>query len=155
GTGGEGPICVQKLDKRDAAIIVPDGGIIWDFDWTDDGKAIVLATGLPSYLAEIPIAEPGVTEMRGVEKFDRFDAFRLPFGDRAQSVSTANGRLVFSRYMEDLNIWRVAGPTASNWSAADMLIASTRADVAGDYSADGTSIVFASDRASMSITSIH
>jgi len=71
---------------------------------------------------------------------------KLPFaaeGVRTLAISARSHRLVFSRSMDDSNIWRVELP---NGRISGPFISSTRLDYSPQYSPDGSRIAFTSDR---------
>ena len=148
GTGGEGPILTMDLADGATTTAVPQE-FFADFDWTEDERRMVVSVGgmRSSWLAEIPLADSARWAGREPSHEDPLERFRLPYGNGAKSVSIANGRLVFAQYLHDANIWRLPGPTAPHGTADQMLIGSTRQDIAYDYSPDGSTIVFISDRA--------
>ncbi len=64
------------------------------------------------------------------------------------SISRQGNRLAFMHSIIDTNIWRMeAASTKGKASAPTILLSSTRADTAAEYSPDGKKIVFCSDRA--------
>ncbi len=138
GSGGVGDIYVQSLDGGEPVRVTTSELPIYDMDWTSDGRAIVFSSvGRPtadSWIWKVPAAggEPA----------------RLPFGEDARHVSVAldGNRLVFSQKIEEVNIWRLNGPTSSEQGPPTKLIASTRRDFMPQYSPDGSKIAFFSDR---------
>ena len=106
--------------------------------WTADGKDIVFSTprgGLPS-LWRVSVTGGEPRRLPGIGEY----AFN-------PSIARQGDRLAYVYNKIDRNIWRVPGPhsTASE-RAPFKLIASTRDDVAPQYSPDGKRIVFVSDR---------
>jgi dipeptidyl aminopeptidase/acylaminoacyl peptidase len=82
---------------------------------------------------------------------------RLPFvGEDGQMPVVSAGtphapaRLVYVRTLEDFDIWRVdtSSPGVLASSEPEVAISSTRNDVVGDFSPDGTRVVLASNRTS-------
>lgn len=116
-----------------------DDRYINDLDWTADGREIVFIShreGDPS-LWKVS-ASGGIPER--LMTTTGYNIARL-------SVSRQGNRLALNHTIVDTNIWRmeVAG-TKGKASAPAMLISSTRADTAAEYSPDGKRIVFCSDR---------
>ena len=70
-------------------------------------------------------------------------------GDNAANpaISSRGNRLAYEQRSQNINIWQIEVPTATQPSrSATKLIASTRADAGPQFSPDGTRIVFCSDR---------
>jgi Tol biopolymer transport system component len=70
-------------------------------------------------------------------------------GDNAANpaLSSRGNRLAYEQRSQNINIWRIDVPTATQSSrSATKLIASTRVEACPQFSPDGTRIVFASDR---------
>jgi Tol biopolymer transport system component/DNA-binding winged helix-turn-helix (wHTH) protein len=70
-------------------------------------------------------------------------------GDNAANpaISSRGNRLAYEQRSQDINIWQIELPTATQpRRSATKLIASTRVDTCPQFSADGTRIVFCSDR---------
>ncbi|HUV13211.1 MAG TPA: hypothetical protein VMY18_06185, partial [Acidobacteriota bacterium] len=77
------------------------------------------------------------------------DAERLPFGEGAGALSIAGsrGRLVYERWQQKSDIWRMNGPTSEEGRPPIRLAASsTLAEHMPEYSPDGNKIAFASNR---------
>jgi Tol biopolymer transport system component len=137
GGGGVGSLFVKSVDSGPARAIHSPDFFVWDVDWTRDGRSLVFSTGktfATSYLARVPISG-GQPE-------------RLSIGDRARylSISRPGGRLVYSQWLQDHNIWRAPGPTSNDKNAPQPFVRSTRDEAVGRYSPDGTRIAFVSDR---------
>jgi serine/threonine protein kinase/Tol biopolymer transport system component len=144
GTGGVGPILLSDLAGGAPSVAVPQRvEVSFDFDWRDESTIVLaVASDKSSMLAEVPLGSRA-----SGERPSSLERFRLPYGSGARSVSIANGRLVFSQYFEDMNVWRVPGPLGAPGGVDQPVINSTREDIAYDYSPDGSTIVFMSDRA--------
>ena len=115
------------VDNRDV------GGLTW----TRDGTRIVFSsnrTGLRS-IWEISISggAPELVSGAGVDAL-------------APSISPRGDRLAYVHTLYHLNIWRTGLSTKGARSSPQKLIASSRMDAEGEYSADGKRIVFSSDR---------
>jgi Tol biopolymer transport system component len=114
---------------------------ILGWDWTPDGRGVVFSSdrGGGQNLWTVPVSggEPQ----------------RLPVGENAWALSVArNGhRLVYQQALEDLNIWRIAGP-GQVWQpmkkepAPTKFIASTKGDASARFSPDGKKVAFESNR---------
>ena len=111
---------------------------VFDLDWTADGRRIVYSSNLyggPNLWTILPSG--GSPERLSVG------------GENARdlSVSRNGSRLVYSRLVEDSNIWRIPGPTSPNRnSVSTKFIASTQQESEAQFSPDGKKIVFDSDR---------
>ena len=63
------------------------------------------------------------------------------------AISSRGNRLAYEQRSQDINIWQIEVPTATQPSrSARKLIASTRVDAGPQFSPDGTRIAFGSDR---------
>ncbi len=106
--------------------------------WTADGKEIIFSSprgGLPS-LWRVPVAGGTPVRLPGTGEY-AFDP----------SIARQGNRLAYVYNKVDRNIWRVTTlALRSTAESAGKLIASTREDVAADYSPDSKRIVFVSDR---------
>jgi len=134
GNSGSGAdLCLKRIDGSAVRCVTPDDKEwpIRDFDWAPDGNSLIVSV---DGLLRLPVsggpAEP------------------LPFGDDSYNIAVAHdgGRLVYERYTQDSNIWRMPGPTASERSEPERLIASTRAELLPRYSPDGSKVAFVSGR---------
>jgi serine/threonine protein kinase len=107
--------------------------------WTADGKEILCSAGqrwggwrlwrVPVFGSEKPQPLASV----GSE-------------DAQPTISRQGNRLVYGHWTSDLDIWRAEVSSRAEGNPPMKLIASTRWDSAPQYSADGSKIVFASDR---------
>ena len=108
--------------------------------WTPNGREIIFASGVlgsGTSLWRVPASGAGEPE-------------QLPFsGGEAYcpAISRTGNRLAYQRGVFDPNIWRLSlsGPGVATGPPA-RFIASTREDVAAQYSPDGKRIAFESDR---------
>jgi Tol biopolymer transport system component/tRNA A-37 threonylcarbamoyl transferase component Bud32 len=103
--------------------------------WTADGREIVFQEGTPNSNGAISRVKPD-----GKGKVRRIPGLGYTSGPIAIS---RNGRMAFSRGGFDYDIWRYdlkGGGPPTKW------IASTAFDSSGEYSPDGTRIVFSSNR---------
>lgn len=141
GAGGAGYIYVQRLDGEGLPVggpqrLVSPDGFLYDVDWTADGSAVVYSGGASFdnlYLtkARLDGSEPPA---------------RLAVGDRARDFSIEHNRLVFSERQDDVDLWRVGGPTAEHPGAPEHWPSSTHDDHFPNYSPDGTRVAFISGR---------
>jgi Tol biopolymer transport system component/serine/threonine protein kinase len=117
-----------------------DNRYITDLDWTADGREIVFISQREGDMHLWRVPASGGTPERLVTA-EGFNIGRL-------SVSRQGNRLAFMHSIIDTNIWRMeATGTKGKASAPTILLSSTRADTAAEYSPDGKKIVFCSDRA--------
>ena len=108
--------------------------------WTPDGKEIVYASASTqggSTLSKIAAVGSGQPQP-------------LTFAGRdasSPSISRKGDRMVYSRFLRDVNIWRLDVPAAGAQASAPVkFIASTQEDQSAAYSPDGTRIAFESER---------
>ncbi|MDX1481927.1 MAG: winged helix-turn-helix domain-containing protein [Woeseiaceae bacterium] len=134
GSAGRGAnLCIKRLDGSAEDCITPEDKAwqIRDFDWAPDGESLIASV---DGLLRVPLSGEPVEP--------------LPFGDDAYNVATApeGNRLIFERFTQDSNLWRLPGPAASERGEPERLIASTRAELLPRYSPDGSQIAFVSGR---------
>lgn len=126
-------LCLKPLDGSAVSCITPADKKwpINDYAWAPDGESLIVSADA---LLRVPVTGAPIEA--------------LPFGDNAFNVATARGaqRLVYERFIEDSNLWRVPGPAAAAPGEPERLIASTRAELLPRYSPDGTKIAFVSGR---------
>jgi Tol biopolymer transport system component/DNA-binding winged helix-turn-helix (wHTH) protein len=129
-----GDLYVQDASGGEARQLTVGYGRMADFAWTPDGDALVFSSALAFewQLFKVDVGTGEVEPLEGTED--------------AQYPAISGDRLAFSRLVKDLNVWRVSGPSASELTVPEKLIASTRDDHLADYSPDGTRIAFVSDR---------
>ena len=106
--------------------------------WTPDGRSLIFSDSqdltLQGRLWRIP-SSGGEPEALPITE----DAFR-------PSLSREGNRMVFEKDLSDLNLWRVAGPKATQREGPRKLSASTRDEFMTDISPDGKKIAFTSLR---------
>jgi len=106
--------------------------------WTTDGREIVFSSprgGLQS-LWRVSTSGDRLRRLVGTGEY----AFN-------PSIARQGSRLAYVYRKVDRNIWRAAGPNSTAKDSAPVkLIASTRDDIAPQFSPDGKRIVFVSDR---------
>jgi len=132
-------IYLQDVDGGEASLLATDEGWITDLDWTADGTEVVFVSASESAAGTSlwRVATSG-----GLPE-------RLPFGEMAHtlSISRAGDRLVHDRRSWfNTDIWRIDGPAACERGEPTRLIASSRFDWGQEYSPDGSTIAFASER---------
>ncbi|MGH9582213.1 MAG: TolB family protein, partial [Bryobacteraceae bacterium] len=99
------------------------------FDWSAGGHSLIASA--TSGLVRVPLSG-GTPEP-------------LPFPSGSEpTVAPRSNRMVYVRPYRDTDIFRVPGPRG--FGSVSRLISSTRAESAPQYSADGRSIAFVSDR---------
>ena len=148
GTGGGGPILVQRLSDTEPRTLVTESRFIAGIAWDARNDSILFSSGATpkaTFLIRVPVrrVRDGGSPFDATEIRERF---RLPFGEGAKEVSVAGNRLVLSRRTDDVNIWRIPGPAAASPTPPQKVIASTRDDWLGSFSPDGKQIAFVSDR---------
>jgi Tol biopolymer transport system component/DNA-binding winged helix-turn-helix (wHTH) protein len=111
--------------------------------WTADGRELVFSTSASGGAPESSSSLWRVSASGGTPE-------RLTVGgDNAANpaISSRGNRLAYEQRSQNINIWRIDVPTATQSSrSATKLIASTRVEACPQFSPDGTRIVFASDR---------
>ena len=125
--------------------LVYEDKLIYGVLWTPDGKDILYSSGnylsSESFLRRIKIAEG----KRGAA----YQTSRESFGEGARTFAiSANGhRLAYSRYSQEIHIYRFELPgKSSTVKDPERYITSKRSEYAPDYSPDGRFIAFASTR---------
>jgi Tol biopolymer transport system component len=144
-----GWVWMQRIGDRHATAVAGGTWTARQVKWSRDGKMLILAyepVG-PASAGLVALPADYRSSLRGD---DELDAYRLPFGGGSQSLAVAGDRIVFSAASDDPNVWRFPGPAAIEETAPVKLIASTRDDIAWNYSPDGKRIAFSSDRDSKS-----
>jgi len=110
--------------------------------WTPDGREIIFAASQHALLSLWKV------DVSGPSKPQQFAFSSGPhngYGDWWPVLSRQGDRLIFTRDVHDLNIWR-ASRLAAGQASVSRIIASSRDDLVGDFSPDGNRIVFASNR---------
>ena len=111
--------------------------------WTADGRELVFSTSASGGAPESSSSLWRVSASGGTPE-------RLTVGgDNAANpaISRRGNRLAYEQRSQNINIWQIEVPTATQPSrSATKLIASTRVDAGPQFSPDGTRIVFGSDR---------
>jgi eukaryotic-like serine/threonine-protein kinase len=143
---------VVGLDTGAEERVLRDPNLIGGLDWTSEGDELVFSASVPGGAARLWRVALADRSRRlvgdGVPLSNTTGAEALSSVSRALRVSVAAAahRLAFARGSYDTDIWSVAPSEADR--APARLIASTRLDEAPQFSADGSHIAFASDRAS-------
>ena len=131
--GSGADLCLKPMDGGEVNCITPPdkNWPIHDFAWSPNGNSLIVSV---DGLLRVPVSGAPIEP--------------LPFGDNAYNVATSrhSNRLVFERFVQDSNLWRVPGPAADFRGAPERLVASTRAELLPRYSPDGEKIAFVSGR---------
>jgi len=131
--GSGGNLCVKTVATGSLRCLAPAGQSwrIRDFDWSPDGESLIASVG---GLVRVPLSGGPIEA--------------LPFGDEAFNLATAprGQRLVYERYTQDSNLWRIPGPTATGPGEPERIVASTRAESSPRFSPDGAALAFVSGR---------
>jgi eukaryotic-like serine/threonine-protein kinase len=132
--GGE----VKRLTFDETLIGLGSGGGVGSLAWTADGREIVFSSsrgGSISRLWRVAASggDPVQVEGPGALAF-------------SPAISAHGGRLAYTQYIDDVNIWRV--PLGENGQAGKPVkfISSTLRDDSPTYSPDGRKIAFSSTR---------
>jgi Tol biopolymer transport system component len=131
-------IYVMPVEGGEPKRLTFDNRHISDLDWTADGREIVFHSDREGNSGLWRVSASGSAPER----------IMTATGNNTRlSVSRRGNRLAYSLNIADTNIWRME-MAGTKWkaSAPTMLISSTRADRAAEYSPDGERIVFCSDR---------
>jgi Tol biopolymer transport system component/DNA-binding winged helix-turn-helix (wHTH) protein len=105
--------------------------------WTRDGRSIFHVFGDDSSKGR---------EIRSINLEGHQGPQTIPIGDEVSEIALGR-RLVYSRQIEDTNIWRAELPKDGNPPVkAELFISSTWVDQTPKYSPDGTKIAFISAR---------
>lgn len=115
-----------------------DNALLSTLAWTADGRQIIFSSTREGISSLWKISASGGTP-------ERLTAVGLNAVQPA--VSRRGNRLAYTQVLLDSNIWRVEIPSSHNKATSSaMLISSTRLDISPQYSPDGKSIAFQSDR---------
>jgi Tol biopolymer transport system component len=119
-------------DRITRLVGVIDG--IGGLAWSGDGRRILYSTGISGGdLWEVALDRPNRPD-------------KLPFGHDVTDIAISGTarRLVFKQNHIDTNIWRI--DLTNPGSPAEKVVASSRVEVAPNYSPDGSHITFESNR---------
>ena len=125
-----------------AKAVTSEGKQVTDQDWMPDGSTLIFSSNRAGEFrlwkaASALTASPGSYSPTGI-----YGEFPIQI-----SVSKSTGALVYSVLQYDQNIWRFAldpiSPTGNRWTR---IIASSGQDASPQFSPDGRSICFRSDR---------
>jgi Tol biopolymer transport system component len=144
-----GWVYMQRIGDRHATVVAGGSWIAHQVKWSRDGKMLIVAYEPVGPASAGLLALPADYRSSWGDELE-LDKYRLPFGGGSQSLAVAGDRIVFSAASNDPNVWRFPGPAATEETAPVKLIASTRDDIAWNYSPDGKRIAFSSDRDSKS-----
>jgi serine/threonine protein kinase/Tol biopolymer transport system component len=113
-----------------------DDADMTDVDWNEDGRSLVFASERAGLQALWALPRKG-----GLPR-------RLAVGEGAVGVSISGdrSRLVYSRSVTMINLYRVPGPAVQGTLPPEQIIASSGVDGDPEYSPDGSKIVFGSVR---------
>jgi Tol biopolymer transport system component len=133
---GSSDLYLVAVEDGEETRLTSDGADMRDVAWSQDGRSLVFASERAGLQALWQISRQGG------------NLSRLLIGDGADAVSISRerDRLVYTRMLRIINIYRVAGPAASERSAPEKLISATGFNADPLYSPDGSRIVFASRR---------
>ena len=105
--------------------------------WTPDGRAILHVFG--------DDASQG-REIRKIDVAEPLKSAKIAISDAVSEIALGR-HLIYSRYVEDTNIWRAELPKGRAQPVeAELFITSTRMDQTPQYSPDGSKIAFMSAR---------
>lgn len=123
-------IYVQPFGETNARRVTVTEGRMDSFDWLPDGSGLVAS--MDEKLFHVPL--------------DSGELVPLPFGEGAGDVSAGRDRLVYRGGRGDSDIWRIPGPAAEAGAERASWITSNARDIWPEYSPDGQSVLFMSDR---------
>lgn len=131
---------VAPVGGGPARQLTHDGKQIGGHDWSPDGSSILFSSDRTGEFAvwRLDVAR-GKLLPAGISGFSPFQL----------SVARTGGRLVYSEFAQDLNIWRLEIPAVGSRTqpAWTRVIASTGEDMLPQLSPDGKRICFRSNRA--------
>lgn len=130
---------VVSLSSGKVRRLTFDGLSVEGLSWTPDSREIVFSSRRGGSINSLwRIAASG-----GVPQSVSPTAEELT----SPAVSSSNGRLAYTRALDDINIWSITLDAAGRAVSKAPLIASTFRDSDPDYSPDGSKIAFVSGRA--------
>jgi len=130
---GQTEIYLLELESGEARPLTKGKHRLTDFDWTPDGRAVVLAS------------PEGLWKVRASDGHEELLAAGASFDQIA--IARQSWRLAYTQLSEDKNIWQLS-LAANEQSRAQpaQLIGSSRADAQPSIAPDGKWIAFVSDR---------
>jgi Tol biopolymer transport system component/serine/threonine protein kinase len=139
-SGASGDLYVLHLadgGRREPQRLTFDRGV-GNLDWTADGRKIVFSAGDVGRTSLWMIPASGGTPERLSAGGENSSAL---------SISRSGSRLAYSRYVADVNIWQMPGPSSTDKrSVPSKFIASTQIDGEPQFSPDGKKVAFSSSR---------
>lgn len=122
----------HETPKGEPRRLSHDGHLARGLAWARDGRSLIYGDGQRLGLRRVPVAGPALQRIELAGPGAMFPA-----------VSRAGDRLAYVHSGWDLHLWRFA---AGGTGAPERFLSSTLVDRAPQFSADGTRVVFGSDR---------